>query len=133
MNNFKIIRHTNLCKLFKYLFRTEIQKGMVNDLKKKILVLVAVLTMSMAVFTGCGTDTNNAVTDSGATEIPGDDNAAKDAGDAVDDAVDGAGDAVKDAADGAGDAVKDVTDGAENAVDDTVDGAENAVDDATGN
>ncbi|MCH5267357.1 MAG: hypothetical protein J1E62_03345 [Lachnospiraceae bacterium] len=110
-------------------------------MKKKILVLAAVLTLSMAVFTGCGSDTNNAVTDSGAREMPNetelpdnaDDGAVKDAGDAVNDAVDGAGDAVKDATDGAGDAIKDITDGAEDAVDDTVNGAEKAVDDATGN
>lgn len=105
---------------------------MVNVLKKKFLVLAAVLTLSMVVFTGCGSDTNNSVTDSETTEMPGNDDA-RDGGNAVDDAVDGAGDAVKDAVDGAGDAVKDVTDGAENAVDDAVDGTEKAVDDATGN
>lgn len=110
---------------------------MVNALKKKILFLAAVLTLSATLFAGCGkSDTNNSATSPSGhedskdmpneTELPdnADDGAVKDdinggtnngdgimddAGKAVDDTVDGAGDAVKDAVDGTEDAVDDVT------------------------
>lgn len=116
---------------------------MVNALKKKILFLAAVLTLSATLFAGCGkSDTNNSATSPSGhedskdmpneTELPdnADDGAVKDDinggtnngtyngtnnGDGV---MDDAGKAVDDTVNGAGDAVKDAVDGAENAVDD---------------
>lgn len=122
---------------------------MVNALKKKILFLAAMLTLSVTLFAGCGkSDTNNSATSPSKqedstdmpseTELPdnADDGAVKDDTDNGTDKRDGvtddAGNAVDDAVDGAGDAVKDITGGAKDAVDDTVDGAEDAVDDVTG-
>ena len=120
---------------------------MVDIVRKKFFALAAVLTLSMTLLVGCGSDTNNSATsptedavESGVpteTELPdnSDNGSTNDQGDrnTGDDAKDDAGNAVDDAVDGAGDAVKDATDGAKNAVDDAVDGTECAVDDMTGN
>lgn len=107
---------------------------MVNALKKKMLGFAVVTVLAAALMVGCGNKSkNNSATSpssgNGATDMPNEtelpestNNAADDAGNAVDDAVDGAGNAVKDA-----------TDGVEDAVDDAVDGTEDAVDDLTGN
>ena len=107
---------------------------MVNALKKKMLGFAVVTVLAAALMVGCGNKSknNSAASPSsgnGATDMPNEtelpestNNAADDAGNAVDDAVDGAGNAVKDA-----------TDGVEDAVDDAVDGTEDAVDDLTGN
>ena len=107
---------------------------MVNALKKEMLGFAVVTVLAAALMVGCGNKSKNYSATSpssgnGATDMPNvtelpesTNNAADDAGNAVDDAVDGAGNAVKDA-----------TDGVEDAVDDAVDGTEDAVDDLTGN
>ena len=99
-----------------------------------MLGFAVVTVLAAALMVGCGNKSkNNSATSpssgNGATDMPNEtelpestNNAADDAGNAVDDAVDGAGNAVKDA-----------TDGVEDAVDDAVDGTEDAVDDLTGN
>lgn len=113
-------------------------KGMVKVLRKKILVLAAVLTFSLGLMTGCGAkDSNNSATSPSesadtveetpdVTDLPeataSDDNV-------LDDTVDGAGNMLDDA----GDVVKDAGDTVNDAVDDTVNGARDAVDDATDN
>ena len=100
---------------------------MVNALKKKMLGFAVVTVLAAALMVGCGNKSkNNSATSpssgNGATDMPNEtelpestNNAADDAGNAVDDAVDGAGNGVEDA------------------VDDAVDGTEDAVDDLTGN
>lgn len=81
---------------------------MVSDLKKKYLLLAAVICLSMPVFTGCGNKTNDNGNQASASPSA-DDGLMNDVEDGVDDAVDGAQDAVDDVIDGTEDAVDDVT------------------------
>ena len=81
---------------------------MVNALKKKMLGFAVVTVLAAALMVGCGNKSkNNSATSpssgNGATDMPNEtelpestNNAADDAGNAVDDAVDGAGNAVND-------------------------------------
>ena len=84
------------------------KKGMVNDLRKKHLLLTALLCLSAMAFAGCGTKDD---ADNAASATPG----ATD-GNVVDDIKDGVDDAVNDT---------------ENAIDDAVNDAEDMVNDAT--
>ena len=93
-------------------------------MRKKILLLGTVMTLTAFCLAGCGA--NNSVTDMDRTNEPavspnGDDNSA----------VDDLGDGVEDAVDDAGNAVNDVIDGAEDAVDDVGDALDG--DDSTNN
>lgn len=111
-----------------------------NVLKKKYLVLTAVLCLSAMVFAGCGNNKD----DNGASASPdaqetmapeetddamrdGED-ALDDTGDAAKDALDDAGDAARDAVDGAGDAVRDAGDAAGDVLNDATDDTDGALD-----
>lgn len=88
------------------------KKGMVNDLRKKHLVLTALLCLSAMAFAGCGQKDN---ADNAASSTPGpgasDDNVVNDIEDGVDDAVNDTKDVIDDAVDDAGDMVNDATGG----------------------
>lgn len=119
---------------------------MVKVLKKKYLLLTAVLSFSMMAFVGCGNRNNkdaNATTSPAAEESmtpeatdntthdPNRDggNALDETGDAARDAVDDTGDAVRDAVDDGGNAINDAADDAG----DVLNGNDNTGDDNTGN
>ena len=83
---------------------------MVNDVRKKHLVLTALLCLSTMAFAGCGQKDN---ADNAASSGPEatDGNMMQDIEDGVDDAVNDTKDAIDDAVDDAGDMVNDATGG----------------------
>lgn len=92
---------------------------MVNDLKKKYVLLAVLCCLSLMVFVGCG---NKADNNNDSTVSP-----------SVEETTDSPDPTGSDALDDAKNGVDDVIDGAEDAVDDAADGIKDAADDATGN
>lgn len=92
------------------------KKGMVNDLKKKYVLLAALCCLSLMVFVGCG-NRDDAGKDSTASP-------------SVEETTDSPDPTGSDALDDAKNGVDDVIDGAEDAVDDAADGVRDAADDA---
>lgn len=84
---------------------------MVNDVRKKHLVLTALLCLSAMAFAGCGQKDNNAGTGASSGPEATDGNIVDDIEDGVDDAVDDTKDVIDDAVDDAGDMVNDATGG----------------------
>lgn len=112
---------------------------MVKVLKKKYLLLTAVLCFSMMMFAGCGNNKDDK--DANATGSPAaEESMSPDANDSSTDnpdrdgenALDEAGDATRDAVDDAGDAVRDAVDDAGNAMDNATDNGNGTVDDTAG-